>query len=179
MINVVNALERVLGDEREVCGITHTATFTNFFDLLESGRTAFLHKRNDVLMDRKENELHFHNFLEHQLFSRLQEIKYYSKVNIGDTRRLVAVSSDCISMVQILVRSNTIHLMVHFRSSDFDGALPVDLEWVSSLPYKLIRHLSKMQNCKGYEEVTKSVLFDINHSEVKLSLSFGSLHRTN
>lgn len=170
--------EECFEDERELCAVHYEEWFDNYYSIMMDGTKQYEIRKNDVLVRRKKNELHFHNFLEHQLFSRLQEIKYYSNVNIFDTRRLVATSADCISMVQLLVRDQ-IHLMVHFRSSDFDGALPVDLEWISTLPHKLIRHLSKMQGVKGYEEINPETIKSFATKPIKLDLTFGSLHRTN
>ncbi len=145
--------------------------------LEQSAKILKLKTDNKVLQKRRENELHFYNFLEHQLFSRLQEIKYYSKVDVQDTRRLVAVSSDCISMIQILIR-DVIHLNVHFRSSDFDGALPCDLEFISRLPRVFIEHLQKMKQNPGYEEVNDKLIENLLDKPIQLNLMFGSLHRT-
>ena len=108
---------------------------------------------------------------------RLQEIKFYSKVNIKNTRRLLAVSSDCISTIQILIR-DSIHLNVYFRSSDYDGALPVDLSFISTLPWELIQHLRKFQGSIGYEEVCDSLIQELENKPIELNLMFGSLHRT-
>ena len=175
---LLDTMEEDFDGKREMNGVHYTVQFDDYYELMMAGKQCFADRKNDVLDIRKSNELHFHNFLNHQMFSRLQEIKYYSHVNINDTRRLVAVSADCISLIQILVRDK-IHLMVHFRSSDFDGALPADLEFLSRLPLELIMHLSKMKINQGYEEVNDQLIEDLKHKYVKMDLSFGSLHRTN
>ena len=177
VIELYKELKESLKYTDEIVSESAVLDFNNYYDFHDAGRELFTVYQNDTLRKRKENELHFHNFLEHQLFSHLQEIKYYSDVDIFDTRRLVAVSQDCISMIQILVRKE-IQIIVHFRSSDFDGALPADLEWISTLPNKLLIHLERMKNVKGYEEITEDSLRDLKHKSIKLRLSFGSLHRT-
>jgi len=164
--------------EREFVSCSFKFSFTDPFTCLKNGEEVFEIRKNKVLEERKQNEHHFYNYLMHQLFSKLQEIKYYSEVNIFDTRRLVAVSCDCISMIQILVRDN-IEVIVHFRSSDFDGALPADIEFLSCLPVLLVDHLEKMQKCKGYDECTEEALEKIINKPVNMTLTFGSLHRTN
>lgn len=164
--------------EREIVSRSFTFSFDDPFTCLKDGEETFTVRSNKILEERKRNEHHFYNYLMHQLFSKLQEIKYYSEVNIFDTRRLVAVSCDCISMIQILVRDN-IEVIVHFRSSDFDGALPADIEFLSRLPVLLVDHLEKLQKCKGYDECTEDALEKIINKPVNMTLTFGSLHRTN
>jgi len=161
----------------ELVSVNYTETFSNPDIMQEDGYALFAYARNDALTKRRNSEMHFYNYLEHQLFSHLQEIKFYSTVNINDTRRLVSSSSDCISAIQILVRDE-IHLNVYFRSSDFDGALPADIEWLTSLPAGLIAHLFTMINEKSYGEVTIDLLEELAIKNVKLNLMFGSLHRT-
>lgn len=164
-------------DGREIVSKVYTCNLGNSNDALKQGNSLFERTKNDVLKKRKDNELHYHNFLKHQLFSRLQEIKYYSHVKIDDTRRLVATSADCISSIHILVRDE-IHLNVYLRSSDFDGALPADVEFICSLPQELINHLVRFKDVPGYEEVTDELINKLNIKPIKLSLMFGSLHRT-
>lgn len=181
MYNIIDTmyddLDHNLGNQRELCSCTYHIEFDNFVHCSDYGIEIWHHYINDKLIERKRNELHFHNFLKHQLFSRLQEIKYYSDVNISDTRRLVAVSPDCISTIQILVRDE-INLNVYFRSSDIDGALPADLKFITELPTDLIVHLERMKGVKGYDEVTDSLMKDLRSKKIQLTLMFGSLHRT-
>lgn len=177
MYNVINEMYEDLGSDRELCACTYQIDFDNFVGAINYGDDIFDMFRNEKLIERKRNELHFHNFLKHQMFSHLQEIKYYSRVNIADTRRLVAVSSDCISTIQMLVRDK-VYLNVYFRSSDIDGALPADLQFLTTLPSQLIEHLQRLRDVKGYEDVTDELLSKIRTSKVRLTLMFGSLHRT-
>lgn len=177
MYNLIQEMYDDLGTSKEICSVVYQMDFDNFVHCSDYGVAVWNEYKNERLIERKKNELHFHNFLKHQLFSRLQEIKYYSNVNIADTRRLVAVSADCISTIQILVRDK-IHLDVYFRSSDIDGALPADFEFITSLPSDLIVHLEKMRNVKGYEEITDDLMRDIRSKEIRVTTVFGSLHRT-
>lgn len=180
MSNIQNLFKEILnefGTNREMVSVSYKLQFDDYLDCIRQIEQYYQEHRTEVLEERFKNEDHFHNFLKHQLFTRLQEIKYYSDVNITDTRRLVAVSSDCISMIQILVRDD-IHVNVYFRSSDFDGALPVDLMFISRLPYDLITHLCNKEKVKGYEEVNPGLIYSLSLMNVKLNLYFGSLHRT-
>jgi hypothetical protein len=180
MYNIIEEMYENLDhslDSRELCAVTYKATFDNFVHCSDYGIILWSKYINDKLIERRGNELHFHNFLKHQLFSKLQEIKYYSNVNIADTRRLVAVSPDCISTIQILVRDK-IYLNVYFRSSDIDGALPADLRFITELPTELIVHLERMREAKGYSEITDELMKDLRSKPIELTLMFGSLHRT-
>jgi len=178
MIDLYRYIEEEFEDDRELVSYIYCKTFQNAYVIKEKGIQLYIKNENEILKTRKLYELHFHNFLKHQLFNRLQEIKYYSNVNVFDTRRLIAVSADCISMIQIVIR-NKIHLNVHFRSSDFDGALPADLEFLASLPSVLIQHLQDFYNTPGYDEVEFLYIKKLEETPVQLNLTFGSLHRTN
>jgi len=169
---------RDFGNQRELVSVNYSCAFDDYKDAIVQSNNLFNDVKNDVLITRKANELHFHNFLKHQLFSRLQEIKYYSEVNIFDTRRLVSVSSDCITSIQILVRDE-IHINVYFRSSDFDGALPADLLLLANLPTDLIEHSQTFIGVPGYEEINPESINTLKEKPIHLNLMFGSLHRTN
>lgn len=171
---------RILSDfngSKELISVNYVDTYQNYLDISESSNMMIEVLHDNVINNRINNEYHFHTFLENQLFAKLQEIKSYSTVDICSTRRLISTSSDCISAIQILIRDN-IYINVYFRSSDFDGALPADLAFISSLPYKLIHHLLKFQGTNGYDEVTDECINSIKKKSVVLSLMFGSLHRT-
>ena len=177
MYNIINEMYEDLGDNREICSVVYQMDFDNFSHFNDYGIAVLNQYNNPTLIKRKANELHCHNFLKHQMFSRLQEIKYYSEVNIADTRRLVTVSADCISTIQILIRDK-IYVNAYFRSSDIDGALPADFEFITTLPIELIVHLEKMRKVKGYGEITDELMKEIRSKKIQVSLMFGSLHRT-
>lgn len=162
---------------REIVSGYFCCTFDDSINAIKESTEFYNSVANDVLNKRKINEVNFHNYLKNQLLCRLHEIKAYSEVNIMDTRRMVAVSHECISSIQILIRDE-IHVNVYMRSSDFDGALPVDLLFLSSLPAELIIHLEKFKGNPGYNEVNDNVILEITKKKVHLNINFGSLHRT-
>lgn len=157
----------------ELVSVSYSQSFSDYEELENSSRDLFNKLQNEVLTRRKKNEIHLHESLKHQMLTRLLEMKFYSEVNIYDTRRLIAVSSDCVSSIQILIRDK-LHLNVYFRSSDFDGALPVDLESLSKLPRYLIEHLEYFKDLPEYSEYKQNSL----NRPIKLNLFFGSLHRS-
>lgn len=177
MINVYNRMLASFNNSRELTSCSFPVRFKNAENCWLGGIELFEKVNNATLTARLNNEVHFHSFLVNQLFSKLQEIKAYSDVNINNTRRLISVSSDCISTIHILVRDE-IQVNVYFRSSDFDGALPCDLKFISEIPSRLIEHMIKFKNTKGYSEVTQELIQQYKEKPVLLNLMFGSLHRT-
>ena len=98
-------------------------------------------------------------------------------LNIFDSRRLIFTNPDCISSIQVLFR-DCIYLSVNFRSSHFSRALPSDIEFICSLPSKIIDFLenellniSEKQNKKIINNIR-----ELKNKEVQIFLSFGSLH---
>lgn len=179
MIDLYNKILNDFEDNRtsELVSVSYSKTFNNYKKLELESSELFNSLSNDVLNRRKKNEIHLHESLKHQMLTRLLEIKFYSKVDVFDTRRLLAVSSDCVSTIQILIRDK-LHLNVYFRSSDFDGALPVDLESISKLPRYLIEHLEYFKDLPEYSECTDINISKLKNIEIKVNLFFGSLHRT-
>jgi len=171
-------IEKDFKSKKELVSVKYSFSSDNMFDIIKQTQDFYESVKTPRLESRKRIEVHYHNALMHQLFSHLQEIKYYSDVNIFDTRRLVSVSSDCISSIQILVRKS-IHINTYFRSSDFDGALPVDLILITSLPKKLFDHLNLMNHLPEYKEISPKALESLKQKKIKINLFFGSLHRTN
>lgn len=176
---MINLYNRILKDfehneTSELVSVSYSQSFNDYEELENSANKLYNDVENDVLNQRKRNEIHLHESLKHQMLTRLLEMKFYSEVNVFDTRRLIAVSSDCVSSVHILIR-DCIHLNVYFRSSDFDGALPVDLVALSKLPKALMDHLAYFSNLPEYSECSD---LSINNCSIKLNLFFGSLHRS-
>lgn len=166
------------GTRREMTSYICPLKFKNAEECWLSGAMLFNKINTPTIRARLDNEVHFHSFLINQLFSKLQEIKAYSTVNINNTRRLIAVSQDCISTIHVLVRDE-IQVNVYFRSSDYDGALPVDLKFISEIPIKLIEHMIKFKGTKGYDEVQQELIEEYKEKIILMNLMFGSLHRTN
>lgn len=180
MNTVKNLFEKILddfGSNRELVSVNYSAEFVNHKEFTNLVKNYYEDHKTGVLERRLQQEDHFHDFLRQQMFAELQEMKYYSGVNIADTRRLVTVSRNCITTVHVLVRDR-LYLNIYFRSSDFDGALPVDMLFISSLPSDLIDHLSKNVCTKGYDEVNDALLTKLSTASIKLNLYFGSLHRS-
>ena len=175
MIDLYNKILKDFENNKtsELVSVFYSQRFDDYKELENSSRDLFDKVQNEVLTRRKKNEIHLHESLKHQMLTRLLEMKFYSEVNIYDTRRLIAVSSDCVSTIHILIR-DCIHLNVYFRSSDFDGALPVDLESISKLPKALMDHLEYFSDLPEYSEYSQNSL----SRPIKLNLFFGSLHRS-
>ena len=166
-------LEETLNSE--IVSVSYSCKSKNFLTFIQESRDLFNYLANDVLLRRKEIEIHLHESMKHQMLTRLLEMKFYSEVNIFDTRRLLAVSSDCISTIQILIRDK-IYLNCYLRSSDYLGALPVDLEKISELPKALIEHIEYYSDLLEYSECTEEKIQELKNKEIELTLSFGSLH---
>lgn len=179
-MSIKNLFEEILddfGSNQELVSVNYGVEFANHKEFTNLVKNYYEDHKTAILERRLSQEDHFHDFLRQQMFAELQEMKYYGSVNITDTRRLVAISRNCITTIHILVR-DSIHVNVYFRSSDFDGALPVDMLFISSLPSDLIDHLSKNVCTKGYDEVNDALLTKLSTSSIKLNLYFGSLHRS-
>lgn len=177
LTNTYGKMLENFGGQREQVAVNYSCIFANALDCANQAIDLYQTTKNPILEKRLNDEIHYHTYLINKLFARLQEIKYYSKVDILDTRRMLSTSDDCISAIQILVRDR-IHLNVYFRSSDFDGALPVDLKSLCTLPLELIKHLDRLRNTIGYDEVNDELITLLSSKKVQLNMMFGSLHRT-
>lgn len=179
MIDLYNKILKDFENNKtsELVSVFYSQCFDDYKELENSAHDLFDKVQNEILTRRKKNEIHLHESMKHQMLTRLLEIKFYSEVDVFNTRRLLAVSSDCVSSIQILIRDE-LHLNVYFRSSDFDGALPVDLESLSKLPRYLIEHLEYFKDLPEYSECTDINISKLKNLEIKVNLFFGSLHRT-
>lgn len=177
MIELFNTIlkEFTVQNSDELLSMNFSSEFDNHIEFLAEGKKLATTVTSDVLKNRKAIEINYHQFLKHQMFYKLQEMKSYSTVNIMDTRRLIATSNDCISSIHMLIRDE-IHLNVYFRSSDVFGALPIDLEFISSLPSEFIHDMTRLTNYDGFEEIDSSIIKEISNKKIKLNLMFGSLH---
>lgn len=162
---------------REMCGYVHTSRHKNVFEFKTYFYDLFHKHKNDVMIQRDETETYFYDMLENQLFHNLVEMKFYSDVNVLNSRRLTSQSKDCISDIHILIRDDII-FNVYFRSSDFDGALLCDLKFLSTLPAKFIDHLEANKNDKNYKEIDSSIIKELKNKNVVFNTFFGSLHKT-
>jgi len=74
---------------------------------------------------KQEQEVDHYKMLSYGLKHRVKEVMYFNKCG-PENRKVVFFSNDCISMIQYLVRGKTAMMLVHMRSSDVRGLLPVD-----------------------------------------------------
>ena len=164
------------GDSDELLSQNISCEFKNSLYAEYNGNCLFNEVKSDAILNNIKKEKHYYDSIENTLISKLQEIKFYSPVNINDSRRIIISSTNCISTIQLLFRED-IHLNVYFRSSNFDTLLPLDLQFLCSLPKKIINHLEEMIGEEGYEEVNNELINSLGSKKVKLNLFFGSLHR--
>lgn len=179
MINLYNLYRKIqysFNDNKELLSENFSCEFKNSLYAGYNGNHLLNKVKNDVILNNIKKEKHYYNSIENTLISKLQEIKFYSSVNINDSRRIIVSSTNCISTIQLLFRED-IHLNVYFRSSNFDTLLPLDLQFLCSLPKKIINHLEEMIGEEGYEEVNNELINNLGSKKVKLNLFFGSLHR--
>lgn len=176
LYNLYKKIQYSFSDNEELLSQNFSCEFKNSLYAEYSGNYLFNEVKNDNIVENIKKEKHYYDSIENTLISRLQEIKFYSPVNINDSRRIMVSSTNCISTIQLLFREE-IHLNVYFRSSNFDTLLPLDLRFLCSLPKKVIDHLEEMIGEEGYEEVSNELINSLNSNKVKFNLMFGSLHR--
>lgn len=171
-----NEYERLLNLRSESIGDILECEFNNSLNAFETSEKFVETYLNKILEDRKEIESDYHKMIFLQLLHNLGEMKYYSSVNINDSRRIVSVNNDCLSLVQILIRDE-FHIQAYFRSSDLLGALPIDLEFLCKIPNNFIKYLYNKIGKAGYEEVNENYIEELQKKKVKLKVIFGSLHK--
>lgn len=99
---------------------------------------------------------------------------FYKKTQLCDSRQYVALSTDCISSIQVMVRKSDLHINVFFRSSHYQKLLPADLLFLLSVPSDFLKaatHINQTFDCGWHEDIDKV-------SVVNMNLMFGSLHRS-
>lgn len=75
---------------------------------------------------RMEDERFHYDSLKYALLHKVKEVEYFHGQGL-DSRKFIIFSQDCISSIQYLVRGTESKLLVHMRSSDVLGLLPLDL----------------------------------------------------
>lgn len=86
----------------------------------------------DRYAKRLEDELFHYRQLEYALLHKVEELAFFNKEGL-ETRKNIVFSNDCISSIQYLKRQNASYLVVHMRSSDVQGLLPMDLLYLASM----------------------------------------------
>lgn len=120
---------------------------------------------------RQSMETLHYNKLRYSLSHSFAENWFYKTEWITQTRRVVALSSDCISSISLYIRDdNKMHLCVYFRSSHITSLLPVDFRFLVELPMLFMGDLSHVVRTFDIPHVLPEV------EEINLNLFFGNLH---
>lgn len=164
-----NQIEDTFRGDRELVSVFFSHTYGN----IHSFSNDLIPLVSDVLIDRSQMEDDYYKVILHSIFHKIHEMKFTSDVNLMTSRRIIVTNNDCISTVHVLFRDK-VHINVYFRSSDYDGALPIDLNFISSIPTKMLEFVKKNK----FDESEELIDFLLT-KEYSLNLFFGSLHRTN
>jgi hypothetical protein len=124
------------------------------------------------LQHRKDMERFHYAKLRNSLFHSLAENFFYTKADLKYTRKSIALSTDCISCIQMKVVDDTLHCCVFMRSSHAINLLPVDLLFLLGLGTEYLgaaKHISDTFQCGWDNDIDK-----IN--KYKMSILFGSAH---
>lgn len=162
---------------KELCQYSLYFDFENPDKCKEAGETFFKNISTDIQKERKIIEQNYYTYLFSGLKHRIVELDFMTDLNIFDSRRLIFTNPDCISSIQILFRDK-IYLLVNFRSSHFQKALPGDIEFICSLPQRITDFLEN-EFLKISEKQNKKIInsiIELKHKEVNVLLTFGSLH---
>lgn len=121
---------------------------------------------------RENMERLHYNKLRYSLSHSFAENWFYKKEWIGETRRVIALSSDCISSISLYLRPDPDRIMmsVYFRSSHLTRLFPVDFSFLINLPQMF------MEDLAGTIQT-----FNIPHElpyveKIIIDMSFGNLH---
>lgn len=147
----------VVGKTKELIDVHFDYTLPKKFAPEIDGVAAFF---GDRYISRSEDEKFHYDSLKYALLHKVKEVKYFHNQGL-DSRKFIVFSQDCISSIQYLVRGNKTKLIVHMRSSDVLGLLPLD-----------ILALATILQCLNDEYIPdKPADF-----EESLSITVGSLH---
>lgn len=125
------------------------------------------------LTHREDMEFYHYEKLFNTLVHSLGENYYYLKENPKESRRIIATSTDCISVIQCRgVDWHTLSLNVFMRSSHYTNLLPVDLIFLIELVPRYIEAAKKLE--QTFKPDWGTFLDDVDNME--LNISFGSLH---
>lgn len=128
----------------------------------------------DYPLVHRENMEYFHyEKLFNTLAHALGENYFYLKENVKTSRRIIAISTDCISVIQCKGQEDSMGLHVFMRSSHYHNLLPVDLLFLLNIIPRYIEAAKKIQ--KTFEiKKWGTYLDDLEFMD--LHLTFGSLH---
>jgi len=128
----------------------------------------------DYPLDHRKAMEHFHyEKLFNTLVHALGENYYYLHEHPKTSRRIVATSTDCISVIQCKgVNQGVMALNVFMRSSHYHNLLPVDLLFLFGLVPRYIGAAKKLE--KTFKPNWDTFLDDVEYMD--FNISFGSLH---
>ena len=114
------------------------ARFSMIYELKEFDYASEVEKVSDRMgvedyFKKMKTEEHHYQMFYHSLKHKLIEIGWYFKEKINETRKCIAFSTDCISMINIFQRGEVLYAFVHMRSSDYKSLLPVDLLHINNI----------------------------------------------
>lgn len=161
--------------KKESIGITGEASFNHIIDASVSAKDFVDSEMNQTLKERKELENLYHQSILLDLFHNLDEMKFYSNVEVSKSRRMITTNNDCLSMLHLIIRDE-IYINAYFRSSDLYGALPIDLEFLVNIPAKFIRFLDQRKDLWHYHDITPEYISKLTNMKINFKVMFGSLH---
>jgi len=124
---------------------------------------------------RENMEKYHYGKLYNSLMHSLAENYFYLKENPLSSRRVIAVSSDCISVIQCKAMSDdTMGIFVFMRSSHYHNLLPVDLLFLFELFGRYIEGCGHI--CRTFRPEDDGWDFISKVEYAQLTISFGSLH---
>ncbi len=133
---------------REAIGIYLTLSV----DMLDLSKEELLIRNyyGGIYEERAEDERYHYEQIKYSLLHKVKEVKYFFNQDL-ESRKLITFSNDCISSVQYLKRGNEANLLVHMRSSDVLGLLPIDT-------LNLCKILLEINETYAKDQVTESTL---------------------
>jgi len=178
----INHAYDYLKSDSEQIGVSMVFSSKNMRYAKQAGED-FLKKRinssdeaGKVLRKRSHFEKHYYTHLLTGIFSQIGEQKYATKdFEFEKSRRIVYTNKDCISFIQVIIRDE-ITVIVQMRSSDYSGALPLDLNFFSSIPYDLYRFIEDNKGEDLWDEVTEEFKQKYSKKKCNYVINFGSLH---
>lgn len=110
-----------------------------------------------------------YNKLRAGLAHSFAENYYYMKEDPDKTRRIISLSTDCISGIAIQIRPPSMYISAFFRSSHYTYLLPADLYFLTNLFVDFLEEVASVGTAFGGD-------WNLNLTEANLGLFFSSLH---
>ena len=164
------------GPMRELCGAHFVWGPGYMTDVVERHIPEFekyLETIEYPLSHREQMEKNHYNKLRYTLYHSVAENFFYRKESVLYTRQAIALSTDCISCIQMKIVNEVIHMNVFMRSSHYDRLLPIDLIFLFGLPHEFTEACIDIGATfdTGWNDKLNEV------RQMAVSIMFGSLHR--